>query len=265
MKVGFIGTGNMGGAVAAAVAKVADSELYLSNHNAAQAQALKVKIGQGILASNVQIAQECDVVFIGVKPYLVEPVLTDLASAIDKNPDSLWISMAAGVTLKQLKPHFKSQGLIRMMPNTPVAVGQGVITYSIAESFRKEVDRKIFEHHLVEAGTMQLMLERQLDAATALAGCGPAFVYQFIEALADAGVQNGLSRADSLALAAQTVSGAARMVLETDTHPAVLKDQVCSPGGSTIAGVVALEDKGFRAATISAVQAAYQRTQELGE
>ena len=151
-----------------------------------------------------------------------------------------------------------------MMPNTPVSIGQGVISYALSANCRAE-DSEFFGQLLAKAGLLVELGEGLIDAATGLAGCGPAFVYLFIEALADAGVQTGLPRETALKMAAQTVVGAGQLVLESNQHPGVLKDQVCSPGGSTIAGVASLEAHAFRGTVMDAVHQAYKRTQELGK
>lgn len=217
------------------------------------------------MASNAEIVGTCSVIFLGVKPYQIQSLLADLQAEIAQNPTALWVSMAAGVSLDQLASHLpKEAGLIRLMPNTPVAIGQGMSTYAVKVGEREQADRELFENLLATSGKLLQLPEHLIDAATGIAGCGPAFVYQFIESLADAGVKHGLQRQDSLNLAAQTLLGAASLVLETGQHPAVLRDQVTSPGGSTIAGVVALEEHGFRHAVISAVSQAIARTKELG-
>ena len=231
MKVGFIGLGNMGSAIARTVAKCDDVSLLLSSHNPEKAGKLQAEIG-GQLLDNAQVAAESDVVFLGVKPYQVASTIKEIGEG--GNNGSIWISMATGVSLETLAKLLPGHDLVRMLPNTPVA------------------------------GKVVEIQEGLMDAATAVAGCGPAFVYQFIEALSDAGVQNGLSRSQAIEMAAQTVLGSAQMVLATGQHPAQLRDAVTSPGGSTIAGVVELEKNGFRYAAISAVNAALKRNQELG-
>ena len=173
--------------------------------------------------------------------------------------------MAAGLTLEKLASLLPSQHrIIRMMPNTPASIGQGVISYALSSHCRVE-DRELFCQLLAKAGLLVELGEGLIDAATGLAGCGPAFVYLFIEALADAGVQTGLPRETALKMAAQTVVGAGQLVLESHQHPGVLKDQVCSPGGSTIAGVASLEAHAFRGTVMDAVHQSYKRTQELGK
>lgn len=258
MKVGFIGLGNMGGAVAQAVAKVAGVDVLLSDHNPSKAAALQSKIG-GTLASNQEIAQEADVVFLGVKPQMVAAVLGELGA--DYKPSAIWISMLAGVSLDQLETSLPQVEWVRIMPNTPLAIGQGMTTLA-SNSLAAQA---ICEQLLVHSGQVIAVSEQVMDAATAIAGCGPAFVYTFIEALADTGVQLGLSREVALTLASQTVAGAAHLVQEDDRHPAQLRDAVCSPGGSTIAGLAALEEAGFRHAVGQAVRKAHQRTKELGK
>ncbi|WP_201336205.1 pyrroline-5-carboxylate reductase, partial [Lactobacillus nasalidis] len=231
--------------------------LLLSSHNPAKAGKLQEEIG-GELLDNAAIAAQSDVVFLGVKPYQVADSIKELGASAEN--DSVWISMATGVDLATLAELLPGHDLVRMMPNTPVAIGQGMTSYSSQSQRGKEIFQTLMAH----SGKVVEISEGLMDAATAVAGCGPAFVYQFIEALGDAGVQNGLSRAQAIEMAAQTVLGSAQMVLESGQHPAQLRDAVTSPGGSTIAGVVELEKNGFRYAAISAVNAALKRNQELG-
>ena len=173
--------------------------------------------------------------------------------------------MAAGLTLEKLSKFLPTHHrIIRIMPNTPVAIGQGVISYAMSANCRAE-DSELFCQLLAKAGLLVELGDGLIDAATGLAGCGPAFVYLFIEALADAGVQTGLPREIALKMAAQTVVGAGQLVLESQQHPGVLKDQVCSPGGSTIAGVASLEAHAFRGTVMDAVHQAYKRTKKLGK
>lgn len=258
MKIGFIGIGNMGGALAKAVAQVPTTELLLSNHNPAKAQVLAQELGAS-LASNEDIATQADVIFLGVKPYLMADLISQLAALA--KPETIWISMAAGITLTSLSQYLPIEYLVRIMPNTPVGIGQGMTTYSVVNSDLAPV----VETLLAPSGQLMQVPENLMDAATALAGCGPAFVYQMIEALTDAGIEQGIQASDAKRLVAQTLLGAAQMVLGSEKHPAQLRQEVTSPGGSTIAGVVSLEKSGFRSALMQAVSAAAQRTQELGK
>lgn len=260
MIIGFIGLGNMGGAVAKAIAKLGMDEILLSDHNPVKAAQLQAECG-GLIVSNEEIAARSDVIFLGVKPHLVSQVLTNLRPAIAENPMATWISMAAGVTIAQLSQFLPEEQIIRMMPNTPVAIGQGMTTFTTTnpENVRP------FEELMSLSGQVKELPEHLLDAATAIAGCGPAFVYEFIEALTRAGIQNGLTAEGARELASQTVLGTAQMLQESEKHPAQLRDEVTSPGGSTIAGLVALEQAGFAAATIAGVNQALSRTRELGK
>lgn len=265
MKIGFIGLGNMGASLAKAVLQAKTGEqILLANRSQTKVDAFIANFG-GQASSNEEIFAEADVVFLGVKPAQFSELLAQYQTILEKRESLLLISMAAGLTLEKLARLLPSQHrIIRIMPNTPVAIGQGVISYALSENCRAE-DKEIFCQLLAKAGLLVELGDGLIDAATGLAGCGPAFVYLFIEALADAGVKTGLPREMALKMAAQTVVGSGQMVLESQQHPGVLKDQVCSPGGSTIAGVARLEEHAFRGTVMDAVQQAYKRTQELGK
>ena len=265
MKIGFIGLGNMGASLAKAVsqAKTGD-DLLLANRSQAKVDAFIADFG-GQASSNDEIFAEADVIFLGVKPAQFSDLLSQYQTILEKRESLLLISMAAGLTLERLVILIPSQHrIIRMMPNTPASIGQGVISYALSSNCRTE-DSELFCQLLTKAGLLVELGEGLIDAATGLAGCGPAFVYLFIEALADAGVQTGLPRETAMKMAAQTVVGAGQLVLESQEHPGVLKDQVCSPGGSTIAGVASLEAHAFRGTVMDAVHQSYKRTQELGK
>lgn len=262
MKIGFIGAGNMGGALATAVAKaVGGAQVYLADPCGDKVAALAKEIGAQV-SDNEAVARECDYIFLGVKPQMMEAVLGGLPLAARESAPVL-VSMAAGLTTDAIR---RMAGVdvpvIRIMPNTPVAVGKGMILYT-ATADVTAAQTATFLEMLSAAGRLCEIDEARIDAASAVSGCGPAFVYLFIEALADGGVECGLARAQALELAAQTALGAAQMVLDTGRHPGDLKDAVCSPGGTTIAGVHALEDGAFRATAMGAVTAAYERTLEL--
>lgn len=259
MKYGFIGCGNMGGALAAAAAgAVGGQSLLLADADVQKAKALTEKLGAQAV-SNEEIGQSCDYIILGVKPQMMRGVL----EALPVRGRPVMVSMAAGLSLEKLKAMAPVElPWIRMMPNTPVAVGEGRILYaSQADVEQTEGFLRLFE----KAGVLLPLEEKLMDAGSALSGCGPAFVYLFIEALADGAVACGLPRGMAVELAAGTVLGSARTVLETGLHPGALKDAVCSPGGSTIMGVKALEDGAFRSAAISAVVQAYEKTRELGK
>ena len=265
MKIGFIGLGNMGASLAKAVLQTkTGAQILLANRSQAKVDAFIADFG-GQASSNEEVFAEADVIFLGVKPAQFSELLSQYQTILEKRESILLISMAAGLTLEKLASFLPSQHrIIRMMPNTPASIGQGVISYALSSNCGAE-DSEIFCQLLTKAGLLVELGEGLIDAATGLAGCGPAFVYLFIEALADAGVQTGLPREIALKMAAQTVVGAGKLLLENQEHPGVLKDQVCSPGGSTIAGVASLEAHAFRGTVMDAVGQAYKRTQELGK
>lgn len=266
MKVAFIGLGNMGASLAKAVAKeVASTDLFLVNRSPQKVEEFISQYG-GTASDLEQVFQEAEVIFLGVKPYQICPLLEEYQDILGQRSNLLLVSMAAGLELEQMASVVKNErvGLIRIMPNTPVAIGQGVISLSRSQAVTDQQLAQV-KQLLAGAGALYEIEEKLMDPATAIAGCGPAFVYQMIEAMADAGVALGLSREQALQMAGQTFKGAASMVLETGQHPGSLKDAVCSPGGSTIAGVNRLEQVGLRGDIIAGVEAAYKRTQEMGQ
>ena len=264
----FIGTGNMGGALARAACKaLPPSEIILTNRTADKAIALAGELGCVPIFSNEAAVRSADYIFLGVKPQFFTDLAAELVPVLkdchEQGMDKVLISMAAGLTLDRLKELYAGVGydipILRIMPNTCVAIGRGVIGLcGEGESHLRAAERI-----LSKAGCVERLPESLMDQFTSVAGCGPAFVYPFIEALADGGVMTGLPREQALRYAAQTVLGAAAMVLETGEHPGALKDAVCSPGGSTIAGVAALEQEGLRSAAIEAVLASFRRNREL--
>lgn len=271
-KAAFIGVGNMGGALARAACRaVGPDQVVLCNRTRSKAEALAAELGCAVVDSPADAAWTAEYLFVGVKPGGMQLLLEDLAHPIrDRHrvgEDKVVVSMAAGMSIKDMRPHLAPAGyyvpVIRIMPNTCAAIGKGMTALcagEAAESFIQGV-----EEILSATGRVERIPESLMDQFSAVAGCGPAFVYPYIEALADGGVMAGLSRAQAMEYAAQTVMGAAAMVLESGKHPGQLKDEVCSPGGSTIAGVAELERGGLRAAAINAVLAAYKRNTELGK
>ncbi len=263
-KIGFIGCGNMGGALASAVAKAEDVAIYLADYNKEKAYEKSQQIG-AFLSENAEIADSCDYIFLGVKPQMLRSVLEGIAPVLAKRNDGFTlVSMAAGVTTDSVCDMAGGEyPVIRIMPNTPVAVGEGMVLYCAKNTDAES--REMFLDFMSGAGEIDALPEKLIDAASAVSGCGPAFVYMFIEALADGGVKCGLPRDKAIKYAAQTVLGSGKYLSLSKAHPGELKDAVCSPGGSTIAGVAALEDAAFRSGVISAVEKAYRRTAELGK
>lgn len=266
VKFGFIGTGNMGGALARAVCKTVNpKEVLLADMSAVKAQLLANELGCSY-GDNVAVASSAKFIFLGVKPQVMETTIKSLMPTLEKRNDRfVLVTMAAGIKTAEISEMCgKNYPVIRIMPNTPVSVGKGMILYTAsAEVFMDEIGE--FCEALKHSGRVDRIEEKLIDAASAVSGCGPAFVYMFCEALADAGVECGLPRHKALEYAAQTLSGAAELLLTSGKHPAVLKDEVCSPGGTTIAGVHALEKNGFRGTAMAAVKAAYEKTKELGK
>ena len=263
---GFIGTGNMGGALArAAVKRLPPEKIILANRTPAKAQALATELGC-VAADNDAVAADSEYIFLGVKPQLMAGMLAGIAPALAARRDRFILAtMAAGLTMDRIRALAGGDyPVLRIMPNTPAAIGAGMILYA-SDARVTGAETAAFLEALADAGRFDELPEHLIDAGSAVSGCGPAFLYMFIEALADGGVAAGLPRVKAQAYAAQMAVGAARMVLESGSHPGALKDAVCSPGGSTIMGVKALEDGGFRSAAINAVLEALRRNRELGQ
>lgn len=262
--IGFIGTGNMGGALARAAAReVSPDRILLANKTATKAQTLAAELGCEA-ASVREVTERSGLIFLGVKPQMMADLLNQIKDILARRQDSfVLVSMAAGLTMADIRRMAGNDyPVIRIMPNTPVAVGQGVILYDATEDVTQtQVDA--FCQCMRSAGLVDRLQEKLIDAGSAVAGCGPAFACLFLEALADGGVACGLPRAKAMEYAAQMLKGTAALALETGKHPGQLKDAVCSPGGSTIAGVRALEQGGFRATAMEAVESACMRTKEL--
>lgn len=263
-KIGFIGGGNMAEALIKGLvkAKFPGSSICVSDPSDVRRKHLGKVYGVKTLADNREVACRCDLIVLAVKPQIVQEAVTGIADIFSES--QLLISILAGIDTASLESPFDGQPrIIRAMPNTPALVGCGAT--AICPGRFATVDDLSLAGHLFEAvGTVVMVAEAQIDAVTGLSGSGPAYVFNFIEALADGGVLEGLPRETALALAAQTVLGAARLVQESGEHPMVLKDRVCSPGGTTIAGVSELEAAGFSGTVIKAVSKASKRSRELG-
>lgn len=263
---GFIGAGQMaralaGGFVRAGLLRPEQIVAFDPGEEAAQQFAAEITNSR-LLTSNALVVRAAQVVFVAVKPQTLPSVMQEVGGALHEN--QLLVSIAAGISLTRLTAGFRTSRVIRVMPNTPCLVGRGASGYALGPG-ATAADGELVGNLLRAVGTAFAVEERLLDAVTGLSGSGPAFVYMMIEALSDGGVRVGLPRAVATALAAQTVLGAAEMVLATGEHPAVLKDRVASPGGTTIAGLQALENHGLRAALIEAVETATRRSVELGQ
>lgn len=263
MTYGFIGTGNMGGALARAlVREVSPLDVYLNNRTPAKAEALAAELGARADTA-AHIAAACDYIFLGVKPNLIAGVLAQLAPTLAQRTDKpVLVSMAAGVTIAALEQAAPGCPILRIMPNTACAVGAGLTLYD-ANALLTKPQLDAFLADMAASGRLEALPEELIDAGSAVAGCGGAFACLFMEALADGAVTCGLPRAKANTFAAQMLLGAAQLALESGKPFGLMKDEICSPGGTTIAGVRALEEGGLRAAAMNAVIAAYRRTLEL--
>ena len=266
LKIGFLGAGKMATALAQGLVRtkiVTSKQICASARSEATQKNFTKATGGKISANNTAVLESANVIFLGVKPDQTLSVLTEISGAFTKK--QLLISIAAGVTLAKLEAALPAGArVIRVMPNTPALVGAGAAGFALGKN-ATPADAELAKKLLSAVGLAVLVKESLLDAVTGLSGSGPAYVYQFIEALSDGGVAAGLPRDIATQLAAQTVLGGAKMVLETGIHPGALKDQVTSPGGTTIEGLHELEKGKLRATVISAVRAATEKAKKLGQ
>lgn len=264
-KFGFIGIGNMGGAIAAAAAKAVDpAQILVSAKHPEHAAAFSQQWGT-IPSDNQTIARQAKFIVLGVKPQYMADCLTQLKPIIQVRTDAVLVTMAAGLTMDSISAMVGGgYPVIRIMPNTPASVGKGVVLYD-ANDRVSGADLEEFLQAMAPAGMLDRLPERLIDAGSAVAGCGPAFAALFLEALADGGVACGLSRDKAVTYAAQMLAGTAELLLQSGQHPGQLKDAVCSPGGTTIQGVRALEKNGLRGAVMEAVIAAYEKNKEFAK
>jgi pyrroline-5-carboxylate reductase len=263
--VGFVGTGNMAEALIRGLvhASVAEKEQLLGSDPREERRAeMSQRYGVRVVADNVEVARQADILVLSVKPQVMAKVLEQIGPQI--HPHALVISIAAGIPLAAIERKLPQARVIRTMPNTPALVGAGATAIAAGGHATEEdllAARRIFD----SVGSTVVLEESQLDAVTGLSGSGPAYIFLIIEALSDAGVKVGLSRYTAQALAAQTVLGSAKLLIETNEHPGRLKDMVTSPGGTAIAGLHTLEAGGLRTTLMNAVEEATRRSRELGE
>ena len=263
--VSFIGTGNMGGAMARAAVKALEcNRIFLANRTHEKAVILASELGAN--AVSVTEAARCSLVFLGVKPQMMNDLLQEISPVLeDRTDDFALVSMAAGLSIEKIQ---KMAGrvcpVIRIMPNTPVSVGSGTILYDYSCNVNSDL-LELFCNAMQFAGMLDHLPEDQIDAATAVAGCGPAFAFYFIEALTRGGVACGLTEEKALQYAKQMLLGSALLAQRSDIPPSQLRQAVCSPGGSTIEGIYALDTGGFIDTVSNAVKASYRRNIELGK
>jgi len=266
MTYGFIGTGNMGGAIARALSKtVPAKDIYLSNRTRAKAEKLASEIGAKVSDSKT-IADECSFIFLGVKPQMMAEMMEGIKDTLkERGYGFVLVSMAAGIPIKRIRELAGGEyPVIRIMPNLACDVGESMTLYTASKDVTGE-QNSAFKDAMRSSGLLDEMPENLIDAGSAISGCGGGFACLFIEALADGGVRCGVPRAKALKYAEQTLVGIGRLLLESGEHPGKVKDDVCSPGGSTIAGVEALEKGSFRGAVMEAVYASFKKTVELGK
>ena len=263
--VGFIGCGNMGSALLRQFTQHppegAAAQFFVYDADVALADDCAAACGITRCASAAELVQKSTLVVAAVKPQQLHGVLTPLRDALR---DKVLVSIAAGITLDALRSLAPGARVIRVMPNTPAQLGAGVSAWTAAENVLPD-DKKAFTMLFSASGLLFPLEEKLMNAFTALAGSGPAYAFMLINALAEGGVREGLNKKDALVMTAQTFLGSARMVLELGEHPEVLKDRVTSPGGTTAAGLAALETDAVRSACIKAVAAARARAEELGK
>lgn len=263
--IGFIGTGNMGGALARAVDRGAPegAVLRLSNRTPAKAEALAAQLRRASVSTNREIAEQCDLIFLGVKPQKMAELMAEIRPVLRTRTDRFVVcSMATGITIDSLTRMLGGEyPLIRILPNTPAAIGEGIAQFCVRRVTPEEKEQ--FLTLMAASGLMQEMEEDRMTVANCISGAGVAFAAMFLEALADGAVACGLPRGDAMIYAAQTMVGTGGLYLQTKEHPGVMKDAVSSPGGTTMQGIRAMESRGFRAAVMEAVIAAYERALQL--
>ncbi len=264
MKIGFIGLGNMAKAMIGGMLQkgmVQPEEIIGSAKTAATGEKMAKEYGIVIKKSNAEVATEAEVLVLAVKPQFFGEVIEEIKDCV--KPETLIISIAAGKTLEWIENAFaKSIKLVRCMPNTPALVGEGCTGVCVNEQVSEQ--EKEYSVQLMESfGKASVVPEQLMDAVGAVSGSSPAYVFMFIEAMADAAVAAGMPRAQAYEFAAQAVYGSAKLVLESGKHPGELKDMVCSPGGTTIQGVRILEEKGMRAAVMDALTACVEKSKKL--
>ena len=264
MKIGFIGLGNMADAMISGMLKkniVKAEDIIGTAKTSATREKMADRYGISIKNANIEVAEAADILVLAVKPQFLSEVIAEIKDAVSQ--ETVIISIAAGKTIAWLEEAFGRQmKIVRCMPNTPALVGEGCTGICVNDRIsEKEKNDSV---QLMESfGKANLIPERLMDALGALSGSSPAYVFMFIEAMADAGVAAGIPRKQAYELAAQAVYGSAKLVLDSGKHPGELKDMVCSPGGTTIQGVRVLEEEGMRGAVMDALAACIEKTKEL--
>lgn len=264
LKIGFIGSGNMGTAMISGIVKsqlVSSTNVIVSDINEEKLKKIKEECKVQITSNNISLAKQCDVIVLSVKPHVYSVVIDEIKDVVNDNV--IIISIAAGQTKESVREMFgRNLKVAKCMPNTPALVGEAMTAISVSENMSEE-DIKTIQAVFNSFGKSEIVDESMMDAVTAVSGSSPAYVYMFIEALADGAVVEGMPREQAYKFASQAVLGAAKMVLETGQHPGQLKDQVCSPGGTTIAAVAKLEETGLRNSVLKAMNACIEKSVKM--
>ncbi len=262
-KVGFVGLGNMGYAISKGLLKsLSSNDIAFYDVDSEKCSSVTDELGIHLCKDNLEIVRDSKYIVLAIKPQMYNECISKIKHSL--NSDSVIISIAPGITIDSLKESFGTDNkIVRVMPNTPSLVNEGMSVLSFSDDDFSTEERNDIENIFKSCGEIETVEEKYMDAIVPISGSSPAYIYIMIEALADGGVLLGLPRKLSYKLAAQSVLGSAKMVLETNTHPGELKDAVCSPGGTTIAAVRSLEKTGFRSSIIEAMSEAYAKTQEL--
>ncbi|MBB6453703.1 pyrroline-5-carboxylate reductase [Salirhabdus euzebyi] len=262
--IGFIGCGKMAQAmIGGMLSEIEPSKIIASATSKETLQKVEEQFHIKTTLHNNEVASNSDILFLAVPPHNYTTVIQAIRSNI--LPDAIIVTIAAGITMTDVEKAFaKKVKVVRTMPNTPSLIQEGMSAMCANEQVTVE-ELKSVKHLFESFGKVEIIREEQMDAIPAISGSSPAYVYMMIEAMADGGVKQGLSRNQAYRLASQAVLGAAKMVLETGKHPGELKDQVCSPGGATIAAVSELEQQGFRGAVQAAMEKCTTRVKQLGE
>lgn len=265
-KIGFIGSGNMGGAMIGGIINAnltAKENIYVSDINETSLAHMKENYGVNTTTDNAELAKVCDIIVLSVKPFLYPVVISQIKDVVKK--DVIIVVIAAGQSSAAVAELFgKDIKIVKTMPNTPALVGEGMAAIAPAKNVTKEETAEIVAI-FNSFGKSEIVPEHMMDAVTAVSGSSPAYVYMFIEAMADAAVVEGMPRAQAYTFAAQAVLGSAQMVLKTGKHPGELKDMVCSPGGTTIAAVAKLEEAGFRSAVMQGMKACADKSRDMSK
>ena len=262
-KIGFVGMGNMAGAIMRGILKTfASEEIMFYDANEEQMAKVTAETGVPHASSNKELVKQVQYLILAVKPQVLPKVMPEIKEVITK--DQLVISIAAGYAIADLAAGLGGNArIVRVMPNTPAMVGEGMTGVAYDAEMLSNDEKKMVETIFTSIGKMELVDEKMMDVVASASGCSPAYVYMFIEALADGCVRNGLPRNQAYKMVSQAVLGSAKMVLETGMHPGALKDMVCSPGGTTIEGLAVLEECNFRGAIIKACDANFQKNKLL--